>query len=129
MRRLAQAAAFVVALCASTLPVFALGPVPADVPPLRKLGRGLSNTFLSIVEIPFRMAKVGREDGPFAGVTLGLVAGLGNAAVRTAAGIIEVVTFPFPIPRPDYEPLVQPEFLFQTDSAWTDEWRRMDGSP
>jgi putative exosortase-associated protein (TIGR04073 family) len=115
-------------ILAAGAPAEALGPVRSDVPVLRKLGRGLSNTVLSIAEVPFRMGSVGRHEGPFAGVTLGLLSGVGNALVRTAAGVIEVMTFPLPLPRRDYAPLVEPEFLFQPDSAWMDEWRVMDGS-
>ena len=104
-------------------------PLSPDTRVARKLGRGLSNTLFSLAEVPFHMAKVDREEGPFAGATVGFVVGMGNALIRTAAGILEVVTFPLPIPRLDYGPLLEPEFLFDHDSGWTDEWRSIGEPP
>ena len=105
-----------VALAAGLL----LGAAPvraADIPPaaqpLRKLSRGLANGFGGILAIPATIAAVGQEQGPLAGLTWGLFVGIGVAITRTAVGIAETLTFPLPLPQIGYEPLLEPEFLFQ----------------
>jgi putative exosortase-associated protein (TIGR04073 family) len=86
-------------------------------PPIRKLSRGLANTVTGVLEIPLNVRSVGLTDGPVAGMSLGLMVGLGAAVSRTALGLIEVVTFPFPLPQSGYEPLLQPEFLLQPETT------------
>ena len=105
-----------VALAAGLL----LGAAPvraADVPPaaqpLRKLSRGLANGLGGVFAIPATIAAVGQEEGPLAGLTWGLFVGIGEAITRTAVGVAETFTFLFPLPQYGYEPILQPEFLFQ----------------
>lgn len=86
-------------------------------PPVRKLSRGLANAVTGILEIPLSVRAVGTAEGPVAGMSVGLFMGLGAAVTRTAVGLIEIVTFPFPLPTSGYEPLLQPEFLFQPETA------------
>ena len=76
-----------------------------------KLGRGIINVFTGWVEIPKRVIETSQASGTAAGWTWGLLRGLGHGFVRTAAGLYEVFTFPFPAP-PDYQPVIQPEFVF-----------------
>ena len=76
-----------------------------------KLGRGVSNTFLGWVELPKGIETVGRESGFAASITWGVLQGAGAALARTAAGIVEVGTFPFPVTSKDNEPLIQPEYI------------------
>jgi putative exosortase-associated protein (TIGR04073 family) len=80
-----------------------------------KLGRGLVNVLTGWIEIPKNVAKQWRETDPFTGLILGTIRGIGWGFGRTVAGVYEVVTFPFPIPR-DYRPLMQPEFILP--SIW-----------
>lgn len=80
-----------------------------------KLGRGLSNVLLGWVEIPKNIAKEWRNTEPFTGTIVGAVKGLGWGIARTIAGVYEVVSFPFPIPR-NYEPIMYPEFILP--SVW-----------
>jgi putative exosortase-associated protein (TIGR04073 family) len=104
-----------VALLASALPAAAF----ADTQSanfLTKLMRGAINTITGWVEIPKNISQVSNEEGAGAGWTRGLLRGLGYGFVRTAAGVYEVVTFPFPAPV-DYEPLMQPEFVFESNSS------------
>ncbi|MBI4342196.1 MAG: exosortase system-associated protein, TIGR04073 family [Candidatus Omnitrophica bacterium] len=95
-------------------------PSPADAAmieggaqPLRKLSRGLANTVTGVLEIPITISAVSQEEGPVAGMSWGLFLGTGAALTRTAVGLIEVFTFPFPLPSTGYAPLLRPEFLLQ----------------
>jgi putative exosortase-associated protein (TIGR04073 family) len=74
-----------------------------------KLGRGLTNVFTGVVEIPKNISREWRKSDPVTGVIVGGVVGCGWAAGRTAVGVYETVTFPMPIPA-NYEPLMQPEY-------------------
>lgn len=84
--------------------------------PIRKLGRGLANGLGGLLEVPITIQLVGFEKGPVAGLTLGLLLGAGKAVVRTLAGAVELVTFPFPFPN-NYEPLLLPEFVLEPGSS------------
>ena len=88
---------------------------PACCQPIRKLSRGLANTVTGVLEIPLTIATVGQEEGPVAGLSWGLLLGFGAAVTRTIVGVAETLTFPFPLPRSSYEPLLQPEFLLRPD--------------
>ena len=79
-----------------------------------KFVRGLVNTTTGWFEIPKQIGEVTHESGAASGLTWGLIRGLGYGFVRTAAGLYDVVTFPFPAP-PDYAPLMQPEYVFSED--------------
>ena len=82
---------------------------------MRKLGRGAVNVLSGWVEIPKRITETSSEHGTAAGLTWGLLRGLGYGFIRTAAGFYEVVTFPFPAP-PHYQPVIQPEYVFGSSS-------------
>lgn len=82
---------------------------------LGKLARGFVNTVTGWVEIPKRMHETTVTSGVGAGLTFGLLRGVGYGFVRTLAGVYEVVTFPFPAP-PDYRPVMQPEYVFTSDT-------------
>ena len=85
--------------------------------PIRKLSRGLANTATGVLEIPLTIATVGQEEGPVAGLSWGLLLGLGAAVTRTVVGVAETLTFPFPLPRTGYEPILEPEFLLRPGSV------------
>ncbi len=76
-----------------------------------KLGRGFVNIVTGWVEIPKRIYETSQDQGAMAGCTWGLLRGIGYGFVRTAAGLYELFTFPFPAP-PDYTPVIQPEYVF-----------------
>ena len=82
---------------------------------MTKLGRGAVNFATGWVEIPKRISETSRDQGAAAGWTWGLLRGLGYGFVRTAAGLYEAFTFPFPAP-PDYAPVIQPEYVFSESS-------------
>lgn len=78
---------------------------------VKKAMRGATNTVTGWVEIPKRIQETTLASGYGAGFTWGLLRGLGYGFIRTAAGLYELVTFPFPAP-PGYEPVIQPEYVF-----------------
>lgn len=80
-----------------------------------KLGRGASNVLLGWIEIPKNVAREWRNTEPFTGTIVGSIKGVGWAVARTVAGLYEVISFPFPVPR-DYEPIMYPEFVLP--SVW-----------
>ena len=91
--------------------------VTAGYNPIRKLGRGLSNTVLGVMEIPVEIYRTGATDGPLAAFSVGVFYGIGAAITRTAVGAIEIGTFLFPLPDIGYGPIIKPEFLFHPLSS------------
>lgn len=82
--------------------------------PERKLGRGLSNITepIRMGELRRSMEQTGIWEGPEAGYTTGMIRGFNRTLLRTATGVYEVLTFPFP----DYEPVFLPESPVYPDS-------------
>lgn len=80
---------------------------------LTKLGRGLSNIMFGWAEIPLTFDRKLKEGKPF-GYLFGVVPVLGTARaiMRTGTGVFEVVTFPVTDKEINYEPILEPEFLF-----------------
>jgi putative exosortase-associated protein (TIGR04073 family) len=79
----------------------------------RKLSRGAINVLTGWVEVPKNIAERWKQTDPFSAIVWGQIEGHAWAFARTAAGVYEVVTFPFPYPA-DYEPLMEPEFILTT---------------
>ena len=79
--------------------------------PVRKLGRGLSNLAFGVWELPIAIKETNDIDGTVAATTVGVVAGMAAVFRRMTVGLYETITFPFPNPVVNYEPLIQPEFL------------------
>jgi putative exosortase-associated protein (TIGR04073 family) len=79
------------------------------------------------------MHRVNDLEGNSAAATYGVVKGFGRWGVRFGAGIYEFVTFPFPLNRRSYRPILRPtipwvnggyeefppEFGFQTRKRYT----------
>ena len=103
-------------VAASIVAALFLGLLVPDVhaagscPPARKLGRGGANVLFSFTEIPLTMMDVSQDHGPVAGVTWGMVQGVGSTVERMLVGALEVVTFSPLFPKVGYGPMVQPEF-------------------
>jgi len=81
-----------------------------------KLTRGTINTVTGWVEVPKRIHETSQSSGNAAGFTWGLLRGLGYGFIRTAAGLYEFFTFPFPAP-PNYESVIQPEYVFSAEGT------------
>ena len=92
--------------------------------PVRKLGRGVCNTAFGVFEIPLKMWDVNKSDGGVACITDGPFLGIGHFLLRECVGVLEIVTFPMPLPgmtdSPNkagwgYAPIIEPEFIFDYD--------------
>jgi len=88
--------------------------------PIRKLGRGLSNLIFGVIEIPLQSYQTNEIEGGIAAVTFGLVKGISFFIAREVVGVVEIVTFPIPLPGASvkkyddgwgYGPLMQPEWI------------------
>jgi putative exosortase-associated protein (TIGR04073 family) len=77
-----------------------------DYGPTRKLGRGLSNFLFASSELPDTVCKVSKTEGNVAAAGYGVVRGLGRSTARHATGLLEILTFPFPIWRNSYRPIL-----------------------
>ena len=80
---------------------------------LRKLQRGFLNIVFSPMEISTALAQEKAENAeqmPPSWMS-GLARGTAFMGGRALAGVYEIVTFPFPLPK-NYEPIVSPEFAW-----------------
>jgi putative exosortase-associated protein (TIGR04073 family) len=87
-------------------------PPSNDYGPTRKLGRGLSNFFIAPTEIIVTINQVNKAEGNSAAAGYGVWRGLGRSATRHIAGLIEILTFPFPIWRDSYYPILPPDIPY-----------------
>ncbi len=80
---------------------------------MTKLGRGFSNILFGWAEIPVTFDKKVKEGKPLA-YLLGVapVLGTAKAVIRTGTGVFEAVTFPSSPAKVNYEPLINPEYIF-----------------
>jgi putative exosortase-associated protein (TIGR04073 family) len=87
-------------------------PPSNDYGPTRKLGRGVSNLLYGWAELPTTVAKVNAVEGNSAAGGYGIVRGVGRSVLRTGAGVFEILTFPFPVVRGTYYPVLE------SDTHW-----------
>jgi len=87
-------------------------PPANDYGPTRKLGRGLSNFVFAPTDFFVTVNQINQTEGNSAGASYGVVRGLGRAGARHVAGLIEILTFPFPIWRDSYYPILPPEIPY-----------------
>ena len=87
-------------------------PPANDYGPTRKLGRGLSNFFIAPTEVFVTVTTINTYDGNSAAAGYGVVRGVGRSGARHIAGLIEMLTFPFPIWRDSYYPMLPPEIPY-----------------
>ena len=78
--------------------------------PWVKLGRGICNILSSPVEIPYRMAEIGKHERWPIAIAGGFFKGAVYMVVRTVVGVYEIVTFPIPVPA-NYEVILPPDFI------------------
>ena len=87
-------------------------PPANDYGPTRKLGRGLSNFFIAPAEVFVTVTTINTYDGNSAAAGYGVVRGVGRSGARHIAGLIEMLTFPFPIWRDSYYPILPPDIPY-----------------
>jgi putative exosortase-associated protein (TIGR04073 family) len=106
-------------LAAALVLAFAI-PSPADIQdppsndygPTRKLGRGISNLVFGVAELPVTIARVNEREGNSAAASYGVVRGIGRSSMRVQAGLFEIFTFPFPVNRGTYYPILKPHIPY-----------------
>jgi putative exosortase-associated protein (TIGR04073 family) len=81
-------------------------PPSNDYGPTRKLGRGLSNFFIAPAEVFVTVTTINTYEGNSAANGYGVVRGVGRSAARHVAGLLEILTFPFPAWRESYYPML-----------------------
>src|SRR5215213_8108927 len=81
-------------------------PPSNDYGPTRKLGRGISNLVFGIAELPHEIARVNTREGNSAAAGYGVVRGIGRTVLRMGVGIGEILTFPIPVARGTYYPML-----------------------
>jgi putative exosortase-associated protein (TIGR04073 family) len=81
-------------------------PPSNDYGPTRKLGRGISNVVFGIAELPVTIARINEHEGNSAAAGYGVVRGLGRSYLRFHAGLFEIFSFPFPVNRGTYYPIL-----------------------
>ena len=95
--------------------------------PIEKVSRGIANVAFSVFELPMQWANVTREDGGVAGITKGTLKGVCYVIARIGVGVVDIVTFPVPLPnRPDdpdgygsgYGPILTPAWVIDVDHDW-----------
>ena len=101
--------------------------VPPALYPIEKLSRGIANVALGPLEILFHSYNVAQNDGGVKGITYGTLSGFCYFICRELVGILEIVTFPFPLPGcpndPNdagwgYGPIMQPEWVVTPENDW-----------
>ena len=81
-------------------------PPSNDYGPTRKLGRGIGNLLFASAELPVSISKVNKKEGNAAAASYGVVGGLGRSTARHFVGLFEIFTFPAPIWRNGYRPIL-----------------------
>lgn len=97
-----------VALIAAPVMADIQDPPMREYGPTRKLGRAWGNLLYSSSEIAVTMQRTSDEDGNAAGASYGFIKGVGRWVVRMGAGVYEFATFPFPVNRRSYRPVLRP---------------------
>ena len=80
---------------------------------MNKLFRGVVNFSTGWTEIPVQTYHIWTNEGWVAGAFRGPFDGLGMFVARTVAGMVEIATFPFPLPT--YGPLMQPAYVWDQE--------------
>ena len=95
--------------------------------PIMKLSRGIANVAFGPFELPMKWYDVSAEMGGIAGLTYGTLRGVAFVIAREVVGVIDIVTFPFPLPNcPDtpqgfgagYGPIMTPGWVVDVNHDW-----------
>ena len=93
--------------------------------PIRKLGRGVANVVFGVFEVFIQPYKVNEVEGGVAALSYGLFKGIFYFITREIVGVVEIITFPVPLPGAStskyywstwgYGPLLEPEWIFSIE--------------
>ncbi|MEQ1794661.1 MAG: exosortase system-associated protein, TIGR04073 family [Nitrospira sp.] len=78
-----------------------------------KFIRGVVNLSTGWVEVPRQIYEVGTNEGWVRGILRGPFDGIGMFFARTVAGVVEVATFPVPLPT--YKPMLTPAYAWESE--------------
>ena len=81
-------------------------PPASEQGPTRKLGRGFSNLICAITDWQYIIAETNDTEGNSA-IPYGFVKGAGHFFARTASGVFDIATFPFPLNKGKYTPVLR----------------------
>lgn len=95
------------------LPVQAEEPANLETQISQKFLRGVINLSTGWMEIPRQVYEVGQNEGWVTGVLRGPFDGIGMFFARTVAGVVEVATFPVPLPT--YQPILSPAYAWEPE--------------
>ena len=103
-------------LCSLFLTVCAVATIHADIQappssdqgPTRKLGRGFSNVISGVTDLQYTIAYENDHDGNSA-IPYGFIKGSGRFFARVGSGLFDIATFPFPLNKGKYTPILKPE--------------------
>lgn len=121
------------AILAAVMVGASVSPAAADegwaMKPIEKLGRGIANVAFGPLEILMKGYDITQEMGGIAGLTYGPLKGVAYTVAREVVGVVDVVTFPFPLPGcPDdpndagwgYGPIMRPAWVVDIEHNWGD---------
>ncbi len=95
--------------------------------PVEKLGRGIANCAFGPLELPMKWYDTSFEYGGIAGLTYGTLKGICFVIAREVVGVVDIITFPFPLPGCPrerdghgwgYGPIMRPAWVVNTDHDW-----------
>jgi putative exosortase-associated protein (TIGR04073 family) len=82
-------------------------PPISDQGPTRKLGRGVANLCFAITDWANTIGEVNDTDGNTAAYSYGIIKGGGRFFARTGTGLFDILTFPFPLNKGKYTPILR----------------------
>ena len=97
------------------------------MPPIEKLGRGIANCAFGPLELPMKWYDTTFEYGGIAGLTYGTLKGVVYVIAREVVGVVEIITFPFPLPGcpndpmgygAGYGPILRPEWVITPETNY-----------
>ena len=91
-------ASLMLAVMMSAVSVQAAPDDPWVLKPVEKLSRGIANAAFGPLEILMKGWDVTQELGGIAGITYGPLKGVAYCIAREVVGVVDIVTFPFPLP-------------------------------
>lgn len=100
---------------------------PGILLPIVKLSRGIANCAFGPLELPMKWHDVTFESGGIAGLTYGTLKGVIYVIAREVVGLVDIITFPFPLPGcpnvpgghgAGYGPIMNPPWVVDVDHDW-----------
>jgi putative exosortase-associated protein (TIGR04073 family) len=82
-------------------------PPISDQGPTRKLGRGVANLCFAITDWANTIGEINDTEGNSAAFSYGIVKGAGRFFARTGSGLFDIATFPFPLNKGKYTPILR----------------------